>query len=576
MDLNNTNNFKKRQLPEISSEAVKEKFKKKMSDIDINQKEVEAQSISQQLGLRYISLKAFPISPETLVTVDEEVSKKIKAICFYRDDNGIRIGAIDPTTDEVIKLVKEIEEKTAKKVTLYKLSEHSFNLGFKLYAVLPKIREFVTGVEIKEVDIRRFEKELNTFKDLSKALIKVNLTDMLTLIISGAIKSEASDIHIEAEAKSIKVRYRIDGFLHDAAELKKTIWTQIIARIKLVAKLKINVMDRPQDGRFTIFMGDDQIDVRVSTVPTSFGESVVMRILVSTKAGLSFEDLGLRGKSYIDLEQEIKKPNGMIISTGPTGSGKTTTLYSVLQKLNNPGNKILTLEDPVEYRMPGISQSQVNPAKDYTFASGLRSLLRQDPDIIMVGEVRDLETADISVNAALTGHLVLTTLHTNDSSGAIPRLIAMGVKSFLLPPALNAIIGQRLVRKICPKCKEETELDNKLMSTIMRILSQIPKDSGSTVKDLNNLKFYKGKGCDFCQGIGYKGRIGIYEIMTWHPDYESLVLSGHVSEYDMKKIALKNGMVTMFQDGLLKALDGITSVEEIFRVSKDISALLAE
>lgn len=571
MDLNSTKDPK---LPKLASEEVQEKFKKKLSDIRIKEKEAEAQAQARELKLPYINLKAFPISPEVLVTIDENVARELKVICFYRDDNSIRLGAVDPILAEVSKLLKKLEKKTAKSVQLYKISEHSFNMAFKLYAVLPKHREVVTGVEIKEKDIRRFEQELKTFKDLSQALERVTLTDMLTLIIAGAIKAEASDIHIEAEAKEIKVRYRIDGFLHDAAIINKEVWPKIIARVKLVSKLKINVTDKPQDGRFTIFLTDEQIDVRVSTVPTAYGESVVMRILMSSKQGLAFEDLGLRGKAFIDLEQEIKKPNGMIIATGPTGSGKTTTLYAFLVKLNTPGNKILTLEDPVEYRIAGISQSQVDPSKDYTFANGLRSLLRQDPDIIMVGEIRDLETADISINAALTGHLVATTLHTNDSSGAVPRLIAMGVKPFLLPPALNAIIGQRLVRRICTKCKAETELDNKTMSLVMQTLSRIPQESGSKPKNLKNLKFYKGKGCDTCQGIGYKGRIGIFEIMTMYPEYEPLILSGHVSEYDLKRIALKHGMVTMVQDGLLKALDGITTVEEVFRVAKDISGLL--
>ncbi|MBU1164432.1 GspE/PulE family protein [Patescibacteria group bacterium] len=563
-------------MPEISSEEVKEKYKKKMFDIRIRQKETESNEIARQMGIQHINLKAFPISPETLTTIEEETSKKLQAICFYRDDDAIRIGAVDPTTAGVKEEIEAIKERTAKKIVVYKISEHSYDLAFKLYAVLPKFREVLTGVEITEADVKRFEQELKTFKDLSTALERINLTDMVALIIAGAIKVAASDIHIEAESKEIKIRYRIDGFLHDAATIKKSLWTKIIARVKLVAHLKINVTDRPQDGRFTIFMGEEQIDVRVSTVPTAYGESVVMRILISSKQGLAFEDLGLRGKAFIDLEAEVKKPNGMIIATGPTGSGKTTTLYSILMKVNTPGNKILTLEDPVEYRISGISQSQVDASKEYTFAKGLRSLLRQDPDIIMVGEVRDLETADISINAALTGHLVTTTLHTNDASGAIPRLIAMGVKSFLLPPALNAIIGQRLVRKICPKCKTEIELDNKLMSTVMKIIDMIPQESGTKPKSLKNLQFYKGKGCDYCQGIGYKGRIGIFEIMTMNHEYEPLILSGQVSEYDLKKIALKHGMVTMVQDGLLKAMDGLTSVEEVFRVAKDISGLLGD
>ena len=257
----------------------------------------------------------------------------------------------------------------------------------------------------------------------------------------------------------------------------------------------------------------------------------------------------------------------MIISTGPTGSGKTTTLYAILNKLNKPETKIITLEDPVEYKLKGINQSQIDRGKDYTFARGLRSILRQDPDVVMVGEMRDLETADVAINAALTGHLVISTIHTNSASGAIPRFLAMGVKPFLLSPALNAIIGQRLLRKICPECKVEDAIDNDIMTKILNILSKIPMESAEKLdaKELNNLKFYKGQGCPACHGLGYKGRVGVYEIMTMNAEIEKVILSGKVSEYEIEAIAIKNGMLTMVQDGLLKAKDGITAVEEVFK-----------
>jgi type II secretory ATPase GspE/PulE/Tfp pilus assembly ATPase PilB-like protein len=398
------------------------------------------------------------------------------------------------------------------------------------------------------------------------------MTDMVTLIIAAAIKTRASDIHIESEQNSVKIRFRIDGILHDVATLDKKIWPKVIARIKLLAKLKINITERPQDGRFTIFLADEKIDVRVSALPTTYGESVVMRLLMSSAVKLTFEKLGLRGKAYDDLQREIKKPNGMIVTTGPTGSGKTTTMYAILTKLNTPGIKIVTIEDPIEYRLEGISQSQVDVAKKYTFANGLRSILRQDPDIVMVGEIRDLETADIAINAALTGHVVFSTLHTNDASGTVPRFLSMGVKPFLLAPALNAMIGQRLVRKICPHCKEEAHLDKATLTKAESILKKIPAKSGYKV-ETQNLKFYKGAGCPKCQGLGYWNRIGIFEVMTMNPEVEQLTLTGQVSEYDMLKVAVKYGMITMIQDGLLKALEGITTVQEVFRVAKDVSYL---
>jgi len=569
-------NFLASKKPRLATEEVEEKFSEKMRDIGVKEKEREAQVKAAMAGFQYIDLQGFPISPETLITFSEEESKELGVICFFRGSNDIRIGAVDPQNQKLQAIAKKIAKEQRSEVKIYLISEHSFDFAFKLYSAVPKVRKFISGVEITEQDIKKFEKEIQTFKDLNDKLKEVSITDMFTLIISAAIKARSSDIHIEAEEKGVKVRFRIDGILHDAAELESKVWPQVVARVKLVSKLKINIEDRPQDGRFTIFLTNEKIDVRVSALPTSYGESVVMRLLMSSAIGLAFEDLGLRGKAFEALKMEITKPNGMIVTTGPTGSGKTTTLYAVLNKLNDPGTKIITIEDPVEYKLAGINQSQVDHSKNYTFANGLRSILRQDPDIVMVGEVRDLETAEIAINAALTGHLVITTLHTNDAAGTIPRLLSMQVKPYLLAPAINAMIGQRLIRKICKNCKKEAELDNRTLSRVMEILAEIPEKSGFQVskEELKRLKFYKGGGCEECQGLGYKGRIGIFEVMTMNKEVETLILNGNVSEYDMRAIGIKYGMITMIQDGLLKAVDGITTVEEVFRVAKDITAKL--
>ncbi len=568
--------FLSQKKPQVASKEVAEKFEEKMEEIGLKQKEKEAMSKADLANISYINLVGFPISPETLVIIPEGQAKELQAICFFAGATDIRIGVIDPKNPKFSQLIGELERNYHAKVTFYLISQHSFDFAFKLYKAVPKIRKFVSGVEISKEEINKFEKEIRTFKDLEEKLKEISITDILTLIIAAAIKANSSDIHLEAEKNDIKVRFRIDGILHDVATLDPKIWPKIISRIKLVSKLKINIEDRPQDGRFTIFLTNENIDVRVSTLPTAHGESVVMRLLMSSAIGLSFENLGLRGKSFEELKNEIKKPNGMIITTGPTGSGKTTTLYAILNKLNDPETKIITIEDPIEYRLAGINQSQVDHSKGYTFASGLRNILRQDPNIVMVGEVRDLETAEIAINAALTGHLVLTTLHTNDAAGTIPRLLAMEVKSFLLAPAINAMIGQRLVRRICPACKQEAELDNQTLSRVMKILAEIPEASGARIPaiELKHLQFYKGGGCEECQGIGYKSRVGIFEIMTMNKEVENLILTGHVSEYDMRAISVKYGMVTMLQDGLLKAINGITTVEEVFRVAKDIVARL--
>ena len=402
---------------------------------------------------------------------------------------------------------------------------------------------------------------------MQEKFANVSVTDVLSLMIAAALKINSSDIHVEAEENGIAVRYRIDGILHDVATLPKDQWKRFVSRIKLLSALKINVNDRPQDGRVTLALGSGNLDVRVSTMPTIHGESVVMRILHSGSKGVTFDELGLRGAAYDRLKREVERPNGMIITTGPTGSGKTTTLYGILRTLNKPGVKIITLEDPIEIKMDGINQSQVDISKDYTFAKGLRSILRQDPDICMVGEIRDLESAEIAIQAALTGHLMLSTIHTNSASGAIPRFLSMGVKPFLLAPALNAVIGQRLVRRICQFCMEEEQLDAEKLDRVKKLLSELP-DSEKNNVDLNNLHFYKGKGCEKCSGLGYKGRIGIYEIFAMTKEIEQVILSTEVSEYKIQDLAVKDGMTTMVQDGLLKALDKVTSLEEVFRVTE--------
>lgn len=586
-DLRNESNGEKLH---VSSEETEEKLTHKIKEIEIKEKEKIVDEKAQAAGLGYIDLEGFPIEPEALSLISEEQAQAARVICFYRTEKEIRVGAVDPEHADIIKIIDELAEKLPDiKILRYFISENSFQHAVKLYAAIPKIKKVVGGVEITGEELNKYREEIKSFRELDEKLKKANLTEMVTMILAGAIQSRSSDIHIEAEEKDIKVRYRVDGVLQDVAVLAPDIWPKIISRVKIISGLKINVTDRPQDGRITIYLEDDKIDVRVSTLPSAYGESVVMRLLMSTAVGLKFEDLGIRGKAYEDLKRESARPNGMIITTGPTGSGKTTTLYAILSKLNKPETKIITLEDPIEYKLKGIVQSQISDSgesdegadlksllqagvagtakKSYTFAKGLRAILRQDPDIIMVGEIRDLETAEIAIQAALTGHLVISTIHTNDAAGAIPRFMSMGTKPFLLAPALNAVIGQRLVRKICQECKEEINLDEGTIARVKEILSQIPESANTSV-DLDNLKFYKGKGCDKCSNIGYKGRIGIYEIFTMNKEIEEIVLSGKVSEYQMKEVAVKQGMITMVQDGLLKAKDGITSVEEVFRVAE--------
>ncbi len=554
-----------RPVLKISSSDVEEKFQAKMGQVAHKEKEVETQRFAGMAGFPYISLEKFPVSQQALRQVSQEEAERFGAVCFFCDQDEIRIGAIDPSQEEVQQLMRTVAEKNNSNGALYTISPSSFERVIRLYLTLPTVKALTKDVEIREEDLEQVQATVNDFASFQENIQGKNATQIVTAILGAGLKLGASDVHIEAEEKGIVVRFRLDGILHDAATLVRETYKNLISRIKLISSLKINVNDKPQDGRYTIKLKSGDVDVRVSTLPTVYGESVVMRLLVQNREGLSLDDLGIRGSALEEVKRQIERPNGMVITTGPTGSGKTTTLYAMMNILNQPGVKILTLEDPVEYKMEGINQSQIDMSRGYTFAKGLRSMLRQDPDIAMVGEIRDLETADIAIQAALTGHLILSTIHTNGAAGAIPRFLSMGVKPFLLAPALNCVIGQRLLRKLCNECKKEANLSQDEMDRVAKVFASM-SDTVQKEAELKPKKFYTGVGCSACNQIGYKGRLGIYEIFVMNKQIEEIVLSGQVSEYEIERIAIENGMITMVQDGILKALDGITSIDEVFRV----------
>ncbi|OGH85839.1 MAG: hypothetical protein A2493_02285 [Candidatus Magasanikbacteria bacterium RIFOXYC12_FULL_33_11] len=436
----------------------------------------------------------------------------------------------------------------------------------KLYDNLPNIKPLTKDLDIKAEDLQKVGDNVNDFSSVQELVSKSNTTDLVTVMLGAALKVNASDIHVEAEQEKVVLRFRLDGILQDIAEIKKEVFQKLLSRIKLISALKINITTKPQDGRFTIHLPEYDVDVRVSTIPTVFGESVVMRLLVQKQDGIKLDDLGLSERDFQVLSEEIKRPNGMIITTGPTGSGKTTTLYAVLHILNKPGVKIITLEDPVEYRMEGINQSQIDHSKNYDFSSGLRSILRQDPDIVMVGEIRDAETSEIAVQAALTGHLMLSTLHTNSAFGAIPRFLSMGIQPFLLAPALNCVMGQRLVRRVCESCRQETSFADFDEHTQKRLQEQVSSTPEKFQIDLTTTKFYKAVGCEKCSDIGYKGRVGIYEVFVVKDEIEKMILLGQVSELAIQEMAREQEMTSMVQDGIIKASKGMTTIDEVFRV----------
>lgn len=390
-----------------------------------------------------------------------------------------------------------------------------------------------------------------------------NTSQLLEIIFTGAIDLDASDVHFETEEKQVKIRLRIDGALQDLVNVSYQEYRPLLSRIKLISGVKLNISDRPQDGRFSIVKDNENIEVRTSTLPSEHGESVVLRIL-NPKSLISLEQLGLRDDLLKIFRKEVSRPNGMIVVTGPTGSGKTTTLYAFLKEVQNPTIKVITIEDPIEYHLEGISQTQVEPSKGYDFASGLRAIIRQDPDIILVGEIRDLETAEIALQAALTGHLVFSTLHTNDAAGTIARLMDLGVKPPSIASAINSIVAQRLVRRICPKCQELKTIPLQMFNEISQSLQNLPKEI-KIPQLTRETKIPFAKGCEYCGFTGYRGRLGIFETIIVDEEMDRFIQTKPPTS-GVKDLAIKKGLITIYQDGLIRVLEGLTTVEEIVRM----------
>ena len=553
----------------ITSTQTSDDLASKLSSIHDANVEQETEAKAKAAGLNYIAFKGFPIGADALALIPLATAQEIGVFCFYYTGKEMRFASVNPTDEKVKTFCKEKAEDLHAKYDIYQISNTSWDIALKAYDKVPKIRVVETGVKITEGELEEMKSQIETPEDLQNKITEVSTTQVIALIIASALKFDTSDIHIEAEEKDVKLRLRVDGELSTMAIMPKDMWPKIISRVKLLSNLKLNLTTAPQDGRFTIALTDDKIDVRVSTMPTAYGESIVMRLLKSSATSLAFSDLGLQGRSKKELEFNIKRPNGMIITTGPTGSGKTTTLYAILNELNDEATKIITMEDPIEYRLKGLNQSQVDSSKGYTFADGLKSILRQDPDIVMVGEIRDLETAEVAINAALTGHLMISTIHTNSAAGAIPRFLAMGVKPFLLAPAINAIMGQRLLRRLCKECKAEYIPEPELLEKVKSLLRDISPASGDqlTEEEINSLKFLKPVGCDKCHG-GYKGRVGVYEVLTMNEKIARLVIEHETAEA-IERQAIDDGMIKMIQDGFIKVVQNQTTIEEVLRVASE-------
>ncbi|HLN18637.1 MAG TPA: ATPase, T2SS/T4P/T4SS family, partial [Patescibacteria group bacterium] len=559
--------IKKKPVAELGKEELTKKI---ISKFRQREEEEETSVFAASINFPYLDTNLIPISNDNLKLLTEQESKENNLVIIQKVSKVVSVITTDPTQEKTKKFLEKLASEKGWTFKIFVVSRSNMNIVQSRYKkiVFVEILDLMS-LHLSAEELTKFEDEMKDLLTLKQRISEMPVTQILNIIMAGAYKLHASDVHLEPAEKEFRLRYRIDGVLQDVAMLPLNVYKSIITRIKYMCHMKINLRDIAQDGtfEFTIPLSEEKekkADTRVSIIPGNFGESAVIRLLDPESIRVTIDQLGLQGLAHEIIQREIQAPNGMILNTGPTGSGKTTTLYAIINKLNEPDKKIITIEDPIEYELSGISQTQIEKSRGYTFATGLRAIVRQDPDIILIGEIRDDETADIAVNSSLTGHLVLSSLHTNNAIGAIPRLIELGVKPSLMAPAINAVIGQRLVRKLC-ECKEAYAAATESIESIKRILSIIsPKSKVEIPKNIKNL--YRPKGCPKCNGIGYKGRIGIFEVLTISEEIEKLILE-LAGETELTMAALEYGMITMLQDGIIKAVSGITSIDEVRRVT---------
>lgn len=525
---------------------------------------------ASDLGVPLLKDAPKTIDRSVIKFITEDVARKYKMAAYEKAGKIVRVAMVNPEDFEALNVLRFIAESAKIEFEILLTSEEIFHDIMDHYEGPEKaIQDAVKSLRDSDVDAM-FAKE-NEVKDKTKEMLQdAPVTKLLGVVIKHAVEGKASDIHIEPVEKDCRVRFRVDGILHSSLVVPKEVGRALISRIKILSNLKIDEKRKPQDGRFRVTEDGKSVDFRVSTLPVVDGEKAVLRLLDTDNKAVDPKEMGLIGRGYDILMQHIRDPYGIILITGPTGSGKSTTLYSFLQILNKEERNIVTLEDPVEYSIEGINQSQIRPEIGYTFASGLRSILRQDPNVIMVGEIRDSETAELTIHAALTGHLVFSTLHTNSSIGAIPRLVDMGIEPFLLSSSLQVVAAQRLVRRICKHCKEEVTVPHAVEEFIKTELEKIdPKnfeEYGVEIK--SKLKFYQGKGCDECNNSGYKGRLAIFEALEIDDDTKEVIAEHKGNEVEIEKIAKKKGMIKIQQDGILKVLKGLTTISEVERVTE--------
>lgn len=552
-------------IPVIAFEEERQQHK--LTQLRRKEEEDTVRLLSGKYRVPYADLTTIPVNIDALAVVPEDEARAGELAIIQKVGKNLDIAVHNPENQKT-KAVLERLGGQSYKANLFLVSRSSLEKAWGFYTSIALRARAITGeVDVSVERLQQFRGEVKTIADIAGLLQNIEskrTTDILEIILAGSLATDASDIHLEPQADQIRLRYRLDGVLNDITFLPTASYKFILSRIKLISEMKLNVQTRGQDGRFTIKVEGVDIEVRTSTLPGSYGENIVLRVLNPKAISVGFAELGMQPWIQEVMARELSKPNGMLLTTGPTGSGKTTTLYAFIREVHKPGTKIITLEDPIEYHITGIEQTQVESESGYDFANGLRSILRQDPDVILVGEIRDLETAQTAMHASLTGHLVFSTLHTNNAAGTIPRLLDLGVDPAIMAPAINVAMAQRLVRKLCPKCKTEYRATAEEIAALRREITALPENVlQPKLKELFMLS--KPVGCSACNNTGYKGRIGVFEIILIDDAIEPLIFK-KPSEVDIKKAAAGQGQITMRQDGILKVIAGVTDLAEVERV----------
>jgi len=520
----------------------------------------EENPLSESVYIPYMELSKTMVPKKILAMLPEHIARHYQVAPIGEKNGKLIVAMIDPEDRETVEFVKKT---TGKELDLRICTQADLNHILDQYSGMSgELKQIVASVEEDEIAQPKKDAEIKIKEE--EITEKAPAAKIIQSLIKRAVREKASDIHIEPTEEQVIVRFRVDGVLRKVITLPIEILSSLVSRIKILSGMKIDETRLPQDGRFQTIIDQTEIDFRVSTFPTVNGEKVVARILDKSGGILTLEQLGLRGNAFDIVQENIKKSHGMTLVTGPTGSGKSTTLYAILQKIMNESINIVTLEDPVEYHIPTVNQGQIKPGIGFSFANGLRSILRQDPDVIMIGEIRDYETADMAIHAALTGHIVLSTLHTNDAAGAVPRFMDMKIQPFLINSSLNTIVAQRLCRKICENCRESFAVDPANLAEVKKEINALPEKE----KRPEKIQFFHGKGCGNCANSGYQGRVGIFEVFYLADNMKELV-ANRASGTELNKKAIENGMVTIRQDGILKVLDGMTTLEEVWRVTKE-------